>query len=475
MKSMETGDSLVAAIRAYFRRHAIPRGAGIVAALSGGPDSTALALGLHAVREELDLNLTLAHYDHGIRSRDDSEREIEFVRLLGRRLGIHVVVERSPPDEIKKTAARDGLSLEDTARDFRYRFLAGVRTDRKCDFIAVGHTRTDNSETMIYRFFQGSSPEGLAGIPVKRDAVIRPLSGLYKTDITAYLSARGESWCTDSTNEDSAFLRNAVRNRLVPVIREVFPGYEKALENLAGKMLLYKDFAANALEKGNPWRREGDRRVCQFRDFLDLHPLLRIQSLYKLYDSTPGGVDRAEKRLPFAFLAPVAGLEADKRDGTVLRGYGVRLVRKGDMLFWVTDSVLEGKKGYLYEIRGAGCIEICGLLRVRIEEVASEAKHERDVFPCGRKGHLIFRSGRPGDVILTSSGRKTLKKLFSDWKLPENLRDMVPVLQDNTEILGVFAQPFGFDNIRLPRRADRDSKDEKYFRLWIYKIGEECG
>jgi tRNA(Ile)-lysidine synthase len=459
--------SIHAEIKAYFRRHSLPRNIRILAAASAGPDSTALVLALADLREELGFSLVLAHCDHGMRSREDSQREAAFVRALGERLEVPVLTGEAGQGKLKAAARREKKSPEAAARDFRYAFLREAGNSRSCDYIALGHTRTDRIETQIYRFFQGSSPGSLAGIPGRRGRFIRPFLNVDKTEILAFLAERGEGFCVDSSNRDTAFLRNHLRAGLLPAVRDVFPGYERALDALAEKALLYEDFVETSLAGANPWIETAEGWECSFKAFLGLHPLLRIKSIYPLYNrSVPRG---GEKRIPYAFLAPLLRLAGTKADGIVVRGRGGALIRRGERLLWRTDIVLKRKKGYFYLIDGNMNFCIQERLCIRTEEVSSMLRDEKDVFFYGEGECLFIRSRRAGDTIQTGNGKKTLNKLFSDGKIGEELRDMIPVVQKNENILAVLTHPFGIETIRLPEKPGRDGG--KYLRIRICEIG----
>jgi tRNA(Ile)-lysidine synthase len=419
----------------------------------------------------LDFSLCLAHYDHGIRSAEDSAREKAFVLCLGERLGLSVETGGAGEGRLAEAARREKKSLEAAAREFRYSFLREAAERAGCAFIALGHTRSDRIETQLYRFFQGSFPGRLSGIAPRRGECIRPLLSLDKGVLLAFLAERGEGFCVDSSNGDSSFLRNHIRASLVPAVKEVFPGYETALDALAEKARLYEDFAQVSLAAVNPWIQAGEGWECSFAAFLALHPLLRLLSVYALYngDFPRGG----EARLPYAFLAPLVHLRKEKAEGTVLRGFGIHLFLRGGRLFWRRVLVLKQKKGYFYTVAGNMDFPIHGQLLVHTEEVSGDCMNEEDVFPVGDDGVLFLRSRRLGDTLVTAGGAKTLNKLFSGWKAAENIRDMIPVLQKNDSILAVLGRPFGWRTLRLSEEAGRHRG--KFLRIRVSQIGVESG
>jgi tRNA(Ile)-lysidine synthase len=451
-------------VKKFFRREGVPRDVRILAAVSGGPDSTALALVLGELRDELGFSLALAYYDHGLRSGEESRAEEAFVRSLGEALGVPVEAGRAGRGRLKAAARNEKKSLEAVARESRYAFLRAAAARESCAFIALGHTRTDRIENQVFRFFQGCGARALAGIRGRRGRIIRPLVGVDRDGVLAFLAERGQGFCTDASNGERAFLRNHVRLTLIPAVREVFPGFGKALDALAEKSFLYADFVEKALRGLDPWVKTGRGWECSWEEFLGLHPLLRIQSVYKL---CPG---RGEKRIPYAFLAPLAKLDRGKT-GTVLRGRGLEILRQGKSLFARGDIVLNQKKGYFYLIDGNLDFCVQEELRVEAEEIPSREGGD-EVFFCGRNECLFLRSRRPGDVVHTGRGEKKLGRLLSDWKVQEGLRGLVPLVQKNGKIVAVLAAPWGGKTLRLP---EKDGGAGRFFRIRVRKIGEKSG
>jgi tRNA(Ile)-lysidine synthase len=336
-------------------------------------------------------------------------------------------------------------------------------------FIALGHTRTDRIETQVYRFFQGSAQGyAFAGIRARRGRILRPLLCADRNDVLAYLEQKGQSFCQDATNADTAFLRNHVRHTLIPAAEAVFPGFARAMDALAEKSLLMGDFVEQSLRGVTPWVRHELGWKCPFEAFIGIHPILRINSIYEIL---------GQERIPYVFLKPLAGLTREKADGIILRGRGFELVRRGGTLFAFGDIVLKRKKGYFYRIDGNPDICIQGRWRAEAEEFYSQNGKPpmgEDVFFCGKDECLFLRSRRPGDVIHTGRGKKTLVRLFSDWKVREDLRDSVPLVQKNGKILAVLAGSFGGRPLRC---CDDEMQEQagRFFRIRIHKIGEESG
>src|SRR5688572_22166426 len=184
----------------------------VLIAVSGGADSAALLYLMSVLAPEWDLRLGVLHVDHGLR--EGSAADAEFVRDLGRRLGV-------PVEVAGVTVDRRG-SLEEAARAARYAALDAHADRLGAQRIAVGHTADDQAETVLMRLLEGTGVRGLAGIPPVRGRLIRPLIEARHADAVAALDAAGVPWVEDPSNDDRKFFRNRVRHELLPLLAAVY-------------------------------------------------------------------------------------------------------------------------------------------------------------------------------------------------------------------------------------------------------------
>lgn len=229
-----------------FREAGIPRDVPLIVAYSGGPDSLALAAALTHVRAVTGAPLLLVHVDHRLRetSGDDAAAAAE----LGRQIGLDVVVRRVP---VSPTEAHPHLGVEEAARRERYRLLADEAQRVGARYIATGHHREDQAETVLLHLLRGSGLHGAAGmaevasVPVAessdisrsgmRDALSlwRPFLAEPRSEILAFLEKRSLEPVHDPSNDDVALRRNALRHRVLPELEAAFPGAAAALARFA--------------------------------------------------------------------------------------------------------------------------------------------------------------------------------------------------------------------------------------------------
>jgi tRNA(Ile)-lysidine synthase len=219
------------------RTHIHP-GDRICAAVSGGSDSVALLLLLHAAntapRNALGIGLSATHIHHGLRG-DEADADLAFVQSLCDRLEVLLHIHHaSVPDRVASTRE----TVEEAARNLRYAFFHELIVSGQADSILTAHTLDDQAETVLMKLLRGAWTEGISAIhPIVLVAptgkILRPLLGLRRAELRTFLESRSQPWREDSTNTDEAFTRNRVRHTILPLLREENPAIDQALANLA--------------------------------------------------------------------------------------------------------------------------------------------------------------------------------------------------------------------------------------------------
>jgi tRNA(Ile)-lysidine synthetase-like protein len=252
----------------------LPAGTRVLAAVSGGPDSTALLLWL---REE-GVDIAAAHYDHALRP--GSERDAAHVAELCARLGVPLLSERRSEPLVSG-------SVQAAARALRYAFLhrALVATGR--DVVCMGHTADDVVEGAVMHLLRGSGLAGLRGMPARRGPFVRPLLDVWRADVQAYLAAHGVTALGDPANADTArYARARVRHLLLPALERDRPGIGGRLRAAAAAAAVLQDRleaeAALLVERGT--LRADLRRAPR---------ATRLETYRQLYGRLPG-LDRRQ-------------------------------------------------------------------------------------------------------------------------------------------------------------------------------------
>jgi len=245
--SVPAGDEIVERVGSFAREQRLlgPRDR-LVLAVSGGPDSVCMLHVLAGVLRDARSRLVVVHVDHGFRL--DSASDAEFVRALAAQFGLACEVARVDGPSFSR---RHGLGIEHAGRALRYQALARAAARHRARAAATAHTLDDSIESLVMHLLRGAGPEGLGGIAPDEvlelarlgplamadlpDSlrVVRPLLGIRRTGTVGYCSERGLEWRSDPTNDDPAFLRNRVRNHLLPILRTYNPRIEATLARTA--------------------------------------------------------------------------------------------------------------------------------------------------------------------------------------------------------------------------------------------------
>ncbi|MEI6610871.1 MAG: tRNA lysidine(34) synthetase TilS [Deltaproteobacteria bacterium] len=223
----------------------LEKGDRVVVALSGGPDSTALLAALAQISKELDFDIIVAHFNHGLRGTSSDEDE-NYSQAIAEKLGLIFVT-----GKMDSKLRQKGVSPEDFYRQERYQFLNKVAKDNNAQKIALGHNLQDQAETVLLNLLRGSGLEGLRGIlPMREGKFIRPLIEITRDEIIGFLSEAGLSYCHDSSNESSIYLRNKIRSELIPYLKEKFnPKIVENLAQMAETLRLDDELIRNSVEQ----------------------------------------------------------------------------------------------------------------------------------------------------------------------------------------------------------------------------------
>ncbi len=209
------------------RYNMLPESARVAVAVSGGPDSVCLLHVLAELAPEYGIQLSVAHFNHGLRGAESDEDERVVADLAA---GMGLPFHHSAADV---ASVKD--NLEQAARRARRAFFADLLHRGVSNRVALGHTRDDQAETVIFRLLRGSGLAGLAGIyPATADGCVRPLIDVTRAEVEGFLRSRGVAWREDSSNRNRRFARNRIRGALLPQLaREWNPRIGESLAHLA--------------------------------------------------------------------------------------------------------------------------------------------------------------------------------------------------------------------------------------------------
>ena len=447
----------------------------VIVGTSGGADSVCLLFLLKKLSLEMDFNLAAVHVNHMIRG-EEADRDEHFVKDLCRELGVECIAVRA---DVPRLAREKGIGIEEAGRMARYRAFDmvaerlnpnGPYTSGK---VAIAHHRDDNVETILFNLIRGTDIKGLTGIaPVSRTrrlTVIRPLLGAGREQIVEFLEANQIPYVTDSTNSDEDFARNRVRNTIIPQMQKINARAAEHIDDLA-KMLskLSEYYEKNVTEAMGT--------VVDLRDEAPAINVERLKYLDRAIQSgvvynTIGAVAGTKKDIGRVHVEDVLSL-CEKQTGRrmelpygleAVRSYSNIIIRKEnrteegkradiestpimglDAHFSISlKSIEEGKKVFALADGSILSFEIVDIDESNRESLMTRNEYTKAFDRDKIKGTLILGRPQKDDKIRFSGGSKTLKKFFVDEKIPQELREDIPVLKDMEGVLWIMGYRIG--------------------------------
>lgn len=208
----------------------LPQGSSLIVAVSGGADSLALADGISLLVTAGYCRAQVVHVEHGLRGAEG----LADAALVKDFCAAHMLNFTCVQVNVREYAQAEGLSTEEAARKLRYAALREQLQLQQADFIVTAHQSDDQAETVLLKLLRGTGLTGLSGMQVRNGEILRPLLHLTRAELERYCELQGIIYCTDSTNEDTAYTRNRIRKELLPYLEQHFnPVVKKALVQTA--------------------------------------------------------------------------------------------------------------------------------------------------------------------------------------------------------------------------------------------------
>ncbi len=407
----------------------------VTVAVSGGADSVALLYALLKMRDSLGITVTAAHFNHKIRG-EEAERDQHFVRDCCELLGVQLFEDSG---DVPLYAKENHLSIELAARELRYRFFEGLDTD----VIATAHTASDNLETVIHNLTRGTALNGLCGIPAKRGRFIRPLIFCTRQDVEDYCSLNDIEFINDSSNFCDDYTRNKIRHNVVPVLKSINSAAENCVSRMTLSLREDEDFIKSAVL--NEYNKRYYDGCIDVKNFEEIHPAVAKRLIAEYYNRECGQADSLHINNIYEISLNGGTTSVCGNKSAIVRDGKLKIVDthknvvipdfKVDISVSDNDLFKENKK-------------VHNLL------LKNTLDYDRII------GNLVCRTRQAGDSLRlkNKNGTKQLKKLFTEYKIPVDLRQVWPVLADDEGV--VWVHKIGV--------ADRCAADEDSKKL--YKI-----
>lgn len=463
----------------------IEPGQQILVSVSGGPDSVTLLSILQELAPTWRLTLHAAHINHELRG-EESEEDARFVARLCDRFGIPLHCERVPM--AKPGAKTHRSSLQERAREARYQVLQRLSQALAADRVALGHQADDQAETLLMWMLRGAGTAGLAGIPSIRESLfIRPLLGISRDAILQYLWSRELPFRLDSSNAKPVYMRNRIRQELLPAMRRFNPA---VVESLARQAAILREEDAYlhqaACQAMAPFVHHTDRGILVDRaGFLTLPLTLQRRILRLLLQ------DLHPRRQGPGFKTIASLLETvfEGRAGSSVSLQGVRVTQEYDVVRLQSNrhapaaTLADGapsamaRSGLTLPVPAAIHWPLTGqVIRASVTcpcpSPSQALPRNLAVFDLDRISMpLTVRSWQAGDTFQPAGmgGRtKKLQDFFSDIKVPRQARRLVPIVLTPEGILWVAGY-------RADHRFHAQTGTQRIVRLELLEASSEGG
>ena len=387
----------------------------ITVALSGGADSMSLLYALNSLKNELGFKLYAAHFNHKIRGKE-ADRDENFVNLKCKELGIKLF---SASADVPKFAEKNRISVELAARSLRYDFLKSVAKG----VVATAHTADDNVETILFNLSRGTALKGLCGIPAKRDIYIRPLIFCSRADVEKYCEDNKIEFVTDSTNLSDDYTRNKIRHNAVSVLREINPALCDAVSRTVVSLKEDNDYLETVAEE--EFSKRYFEKNLSLDNFSILHKSIALRVLRLFFESK--------------ISIPVDNFHIEKLYAVSLEGGKVSLpegmcgYKQSDRLYIEKEEKTEEKTQFDVKL-----IPSSNNLFQNTQKI--NGLFLNNALDCDKiVGELYVRTRKTGDKIKLNrrNGTKTLKKLYTEYSVPLNDRENLPVIADDEGVVWV--------------------------------------
>ena len=398
----------------------------IVVGFSGGPDSVFLVEMLKKLKNFINFKIYLVHINHLLRGEDaDSDENFSFE--YAKKNNLEIFIKRIPVKEIAKEI---GKTLEEVGREERYKFFSEIYKKVRATKIATAHNKDDQIETFLFRLIRGTSLQGLEGIKIKNNNVIRPISEIYKKDILEYLNKNEIQYKIDKTNFENEFTRNSIRLDLIPFIEERYN-------------IKFKDKIFSLIKE---IRENNQNNSLNLSDYTDSENRIILEKTKFL--------SNFDKKNLLSLFLNKKNIEVNRNKideiSSLIKSNGTKKIDLDKSYRIVKDYT------YLYiEDKKENCVINNNVIQVKIPseqifdnfKITVSAVENLDI-PKEKNQYLLdaiyndiieVRYRKEGDrIFLGEKHSKKIKEIFIDQKIPKDIRDRLPIFLYNNTIFWIY-------------------------------------
>ena len=395
-------------------------------ACSGGRDSICLLHYLNSIKAELDCEVVAVNVDHGIRA--TSALDTEFVMQFCKDNHIRAYKFKA---EALKVSKEEKLTVEQAARKVRYGIFETVMKKGLVDKIALAHHLNDQAETVLLNIVRGAGLNGARGMePVRDNVFIRPLLTTPREEIMAYLDENGLDFVEDETNRDNSYSRNYIRNVVLPDLRKHFKSVDKNIVKFASICAKDDDYINSQLNIGTLIETKEFTKIPLTYFYQDEAIINRI--LMKVLSRF------AKQDIERKHIKMIREFAVEANNGNIISlPFKIKVMKEYD---YITIGIIKKKEVVGENAFRSGKLKIegYGIIRSTSSKVLTEPKMHQHIIDASKlPSNAIWRNRQEGDTFspLGLGGTKKLKEYFIDKKIPQRMRDEIPVLAVGNKIL----------------------------------------
>ena len=398
----------------------------IVVGFSGGPDSVFLVEMLKKLQYFFNFKIYLVHINHLLRG-EDADADENFSFEYAKKNNLEIFIKRIPVKEIAKEV---GKTLEEVGREERYKFFSEIYEKVGATKIATAHNKDDQIETFLFRLIRGTSLQGLEGIRIKNNNIIRPISEIHKKDILEYLNKNEIQYKIDKTNFENEFTRNSIRLDLIPFIEERYN-------------IKFKDKIFSLIEE---IRENNQNNSLSLGNYTDSKNRIILEKIKFLSDF--------DKKNLFSLFLNQKNIEFNRNKideiNSLIKSNGTKKIDLDKTYRIVKDYT------HLYvEDKKEDCVINNNVIQLKIpsEQIFDNFKIRINIvenldIPKKKNQYLLdalyndiieVRYRKEGDrIFLDENHSKKVKEVFIDQKIPKDIRDRLPIFLYNNKIFWIY-------------------------------------
>ena len=398
----------------------------IVVGFSGGPDSVFLVEMLKKLQYFFNFKIYLVHINHLLRGEDaDSDENFSFE--YAKKNNLEIFIKRIPVKEIAKEI---GKTLEEVGREERYKFFSEIYEKVRATKIATAHNKDDQIETFLFRLIRGTSLQGLEGIKIKNNNVIRPISEIYKKDILEYLNKNEIQYKIDKTNFENEFTRNSIRLDLIPFIEErynikfkdkIFSLIKEIRENNQNNSLNLSDYTDSE-----------NRIILEKTKFLSNFDKKNLLSLFLNKKNIEVNRNKINE---ISSLIKNNGTKKIDLDKTyrIVKDYTYLYIEDKKENCVINNNVIQVK------IPSEQIFDNFKITVSTVENLDIRKQKNQYLLDAIYNDIIEVRYRKEGDrIFLGEKHSKKIKEIFIDQKIPKDIRDRLPIFLYNNTIFWIY-------------------------------------